>query len=192
MLRLLLVLSMLGILVACSPSLTARLPSSPSPIILATPTVSLTYTAQATAEIIYANLQPYASASRPGEECLYTVAPVLRIFGDGRAGLDLRYTQTAPPWQWEGQITAQQLQALLQGLNHQGFFTPWSSDEPNPAGTYLKFGVRLESKTISYISSDPDPVFYRSLVHQLLPLLHPVKHQHPIPNHCPWIENAEQ
>jgi len=62
MLRLLLMLSTLGILVACSPSLAARRPSSPSPMIPARPTVSLTYTAQATTEIVYANLQPYAGA----------------------------------------------------------------------------------------------------------------------------------
>nr|AIA10471.1 unknown Function [uncultured bacterium] len=113
MLRLLPMLSMLGILVACSSPFTAPPPSSPSPIPLPTPTVNLIYTAQATSEIIYADLQAYTGAPRPGEECLYTVAPVLRIFGDGRTGLDLRYTQSTPPWQWEGQLTAQQLQTLL-------------------------------------------------------------------------------
>jgi hypothetical protein len=192
MLRLMLVLSTLGFLVACSPSRAARLPASPTPMIPATPTVSLAYIPHATTEIVYANLQPYAGAPRPGEECLYTIAPILRIFGDGRTGLDLRYTQSAPPWQWEGELTSQQLQTVLQGLNQQGFFTPWKSDGPNPAGTYLEFGVRLQSKTVVYISGNPDPAFYRSLVRQLLPLLHPTKHQHPVPDHCPWIEDARQ
>jgi len=192
MLRRLLVLITLGLLVACSPSLAARLPSSPVPTLPMTPTVSLAYTAQATTAVVYANLQPSAGAPRPGEECLYTVAPVLRVFGDGRAGLDLRYTKSASPWQWEGQLTPQQLQTLLQGLNQQGFFTPWKSDRSNPAGTYLEFGVHLESKTVAYISGNPDPPFYRALVQQLLPNLHPTKHQHPVPDHCPWIEDANQ
>jgi hypothetical protein len=106
--------------------------------------------------------------------------------------LDLRYTQSAPPWQWEGQLTAQQLQTFLQGLHQQGFFTPWQSDGPNPAGTHLEFGVRLQSKTVVYVSGDTDPPFYRSLVQQLLPHLHPTKHQHARPDHCPWMEDAEQ
>src|SRR5262245_8613224 len=185
MLRLMLVLSTLSFMVACSPSFTPRQPSSPepmmpatltaspAPIMLATPTASLSYNPPATTEIIYANLQPYAGAPRPGEECLYGIAPILSIFGDGRTGLDLRYTQSASPWQWEGQLTSQQLQTVLQGLDQQGFFTRWKSDGPNPSGTYLEFGVRLQSKTIVYISGNPDPAFYRSLVRQLLPLLHP-------------------
>src|SRR5262249_14600690 len=152
MLRLMLVLSTLSFMVACSPSFTVRLPSSPAPIVLVTPTASLAYIPQATTEIIYANLQPYAGAPRPGEECLYGIAPILSIFGDGRTGLDLRYTQSASPWQWEGELTSQQLQTVLQGLDQQGFFTPWKSDGPNPSGTYLEFGVRLQSKTIVYIS----------------------------------------
>jgi hypothetical protein len=192
MLRRLLVLITLGLLVACSPSLATRQPSSPLSTRPITPTVSLAYTAQATTEVVYANLQPYAGAPRPAEECLRTVAPVLRIFGDGRAGLDLRYTKSASPWQWEGQLTPQQLQTVLQGLDQQGFFTTWKPDEPNPAGTYLEFGVRLESKTVSYISGTPDPPFYQSVVQQILPLLHPAKHQYPVPDHCPWIEGANR
>ena len=190
--RLVLVLSTLGILVACSSRPPIRLSSSPVPTIPVTPTVNLTYVAQATTEVVYANLQPYAGGPRPGEECLYTVASVLRIMGDGHIGLDLRYTKSAPPWQWEGQLTSHQLQTMLSGLNQQGFFTPWPSDGPNPAGTYLEFGVRLQSKTVAYVFGNPDPPFYRALVQQLLPNLHPTKQQHPVPEHCPWIEDAEQ
>jgi hypothetical protein len=129
--------------------------------------------------VIYADVQPYPGAPEPGEECLATYQPQLRIFGDGLVYLNIASGYESQPLEWEGKFDESKITELLMFLKKEGFFNSWNLGEinpVNPAGTGFRMGANLEATQVVYEGGGAlDPPLYHTLIHEkVLPSLTPL------------------
>ncbi len=125
--------------------------------------------------VIYADVQPYPGAPKPGEECLASYQPQLRIWGDGLVYLNIVSGYESPPLEWEGKFDENKITELLKFLKNEGFFKSWNPGEINPAGTSFRMGANLKKTRVVYERGVLDPPLYHTLIHdKVLPSLTPL------------------
>ncbi len=137
----------------------------------------LAYDSHATSVVIYADMRWYPGATPPDQPCLGQFFPRLRVWGDGLVFLDVSQAGLEGPVQWSGNLTSAQLQSALETLNANGFFSGLTPGIPNPAGTWLRIGVHLQTKSFEYQMGDLNPTLYVQLIDQIKPHLKPINQQ---------------
>lgn len=103
--------------------------------------------------------------------------PTLRVWGDGYAFLD-PHIGNAPAEMQSGHVSRTMLQNILNDLTTEHFFSAWAAPGPNPAGTWIKIGAKLQGQSpIEYQSGDLEPPLYTQIIATITPALTPIAHQ---------------
>ncbi len=134
--------------------------------------VELSYDASPQKVIISADSRTYGGIPpRDQPACLGQIYPNLRVWGDGTLFYENWSSGQAEPSYWSGQLTPDQVHALLTWLGSQGFFSGWTVAGVNPAGQFMNFSVHLRQKDIEFTAEVPQPQFFNQLIEQILPQL---------------------
>jgi hypothetical protein len=124
--------------------------------------------------VIYADLEINNGAPYEGQICRFSSVPVLRIWGDGLAFLRMAYIEPGTSDQrYEGTLTAQEVEELVDHLDDQGFFGDWTPEMASPAVNYLHVGANLATQSKEHLFSSVRPQFYEELIDRLKPGLTP-------------------
>ncbi len=133
--------------------------------------IDLSYDASPQKVIISADSRTYGGIPPPDQPaCLGQIYPNLRVWGDGTLFYENWASGQAEPSYWSGQLTPDQIHALLTWLGSQGFFSGWT-EGVNPAGQFMNFGVHLRQKDIEFTAPEAQPQFFTQAIEQILPQL---------------------
>lgn len=152
-------------------------PPTPTPLLL--PISELTYTLQASARIVFVDIH-YPGIPEPkdiADPCYRPYRAALRIWGDGTVYLNEKLVDD-PSEILSGQISAGELEDILETLNTQGFFTNWGPPGPNPAGTDLRIGATLKNRpAVEYTTGDVGLGLYVDIAKAVKPKLTAIDQQ---------------
>jgi hypothetical protein len=131
---------------------------------------------QPVAVVIYAYVHypgvPMPKKTPNDRYCAYL--PSLVIWGDGLAFLD-ENIKNASDSVLSGTLDALALNKVFEILDADNFFTSWQAPGPNPSGTSLKIGAKLNNRpVIEYESGSLGPQVYVQIIEMVKPALQPL------------------